>query len=373
MVSRIVCCGLILCLVPFVAAFGQNLLNNPESVVFDQGSSTYIVSNWGDGSIVRYYQDGTQEYYNTDFQGVYQIAGLYIHGDTLLAASGNGTGAGLSMFDLASGGLLNHIALPGVGLPNDIAVDSNGVIYVTDYWDSKLYRVENHEPSVVMSAGLNYPNGMLYDSELHRLLIINVNQPRVPVRQLNLADTTLSLLGYTDLPGGDGIVMDPERYLYISEWTNDAVHKFDIDFQEDSEVFSSGHDDPADIYFDSINNLIAVPNFSSNTVDFEALVPVGINDQTQRTPLPGQIEIRSCWPNPFNSTAKIRYLLPQSGLVAINLYCADGRLVQSLLSRQQTAGEHQFTLESNQLSTGTYFVQINHLGQQSVKPVVLIK
>ena len=35
----------------FISASGQNLLNQPESVVFDAAHERYLVSNWGDGNI----------------------------------------------------------------------------------------------------------------------------------------------------------------------------------------------------------------------------------------------------------------------------------------------------------------------------------
>ena len=74
----------------------QNLLDNCESVVFDAPRERYLASNWGDGAIIQMDKNGNQSYFNTDFQNYYKIAGLYIYGDTLLAASGNTTDAGVS-------------------------------------------------------------------------------------------------------------------------------------------------------------------------------------------------------------------------------------------------------------------------------------
>lgn len=46
-------------------SYAQNLLNNPESVVFDAPRDRYIVSNWGDGSIIQIDSNGTQSYFST--------------------------------------------------------------------------------------------------------------------------------------------------------------------------------------------------------------------------------------------------------------------------------------------------------------------
>ena len=64
-----------------------NLLNEPESVVYDTLRECYYVSNVGDGNIVRVGADGVQSYFNTDLDFT---AGMHIVGDTLYACSSNG-------------------------------------------------------------------------------------------------------------------------------------------------------------------------------------------------------------------------------------------------------------------------------------------
>jgi len=46
----------------------QNLLNNPESVVYDQSRCRYLVSNWGDGNIIAIDSLGIQTYFNTEMR-----------------------------------------------------------------------------------------------------------------------------------------------------------------------------------------------------------------------------------------------------------------------------------------------------------------
>ena len=151
----------------------QDLFNNPESVVFDAPRNRYIISNWGDGSIVQIDSNGTQSYFSTELQNKYKVAGLYILNDTLLAASGDTlncdtTGTGLTGFNIKTGEIVFHIPIPGIGLPNDITSDNNGIIYLTDYWENKLYKIENHKASVFIRENLNYPNGIMYDKEQNR-------------------------------------------------------------------------------------------------------------------------------------------------------------------------------------------------------------
>jgi len=253
-----------------------NLLNNPESAVYDSISNRYIISNWGDGAIVQIDGEGIQSYFSTALQNKYKVAGLYIFGDTLLAASGDtlnsdSTGKGLTGFNLTTGEIIFHIPIPGIGLPNDITSDKNGIIYLTDYWGDKLYKIDYRTPSVMIKEGLNYPNGIIYDDISNRLIILSVGGDGAPLLSVYLKDTSLSVIIKTGLTGGtDGITMDREGNYYISEW-GDKIYKFDKNFTDSSTQFSSGHNDPADIYFDRVNNILVVPNFGNNTIDFISL------------------------------------------------------------------------------------------------------
>ncbi|MCD4730979.1 MAG: hypothetical protein K8R74_10285, partial [Bacteroidales bacterium] len=187
-----------------ITCFAQNLLNNPESVVFDSHYNRYIVSNWGNGAIVQIDSNGTQSYFNTDYLNQYRIAALYIHNDTLLAAAGDAPNAGVIGFNIQTRQQLFHIILPGLGLPNDIVIYNNETIYVTDYWDSKLYKIENHIPSVLIDSGLANPNGMMIDTLNNRLLILSV-VPNAQILAVDLSDASITTVYTTTFLGMDGI------------------------------------------------------------------------------------------------------------------------------------------------------------------------
>nr|NQU90434.1 SMP-30/gluconolactonase/LRE family protein [Bacteroidota bacterium] len=228
--GRIVICLLQLFLLLMTSqVHAQNLLNNPESVVFDPSQNRYLVSNWADddGTIVQIDSNGVQSYFSTTLAGQFKIAGLYMYHDTLLAASGVSPNAGLSAFDLNTGDTLFHIPLPNVGLPNDITSDNNGIIYVTDYWGSKLYKIENRIPSVFISQGMTNPNGMYYDEQNHSLLILSVTGTNSPILAVDPETATITTVVYTGFPALDGITMDNAGNFYISTWGTDAIYKYD--------------------------------------------------------------------------------------------------------------------------------------------------
>lgn len=258
-----------------MTAGAQNLFNQPESVVYDAARHRYLVSNWGDGAIVQVDSNGVHSYFSTALMNQFRLIGLYLVGDTLLAAAGDAPNAGLAAFDLETAALVSYTVIPGVGLPNDIAIDGDGVIYVTDYWGDKLYKIENNSPVVYIGSGLDYPNGMVYDDRHNRLLIASVMGTGTPIMAVDLDDASISTVVTTGFYGTDGITLDANYRVYITSGGEDAVYRYDPMFSGPAELFSSGHSDPADIYYDRVNGVVAVPNLGSDSVDF---VPVPSSD-----------------------------------------------------------------------------------------------
>jgi len=70
------------------------------------------------------------------------------------------------------------------------------------------------------------------------------------------------------------------------------------------------------------------------------------------------------YPNPFNGYTQIRFYLPGSANVTIQVYDVTGRLVRSLLAGNTAGGMHRVVWDGkdpqgNSLSSGIYFVQIS--------------
>lgn len=83
-------------------------------------------------------------------------------------------------------------------------------------------------------------------------------------------------------------------------------------------------------------------------------------------------------PNPVNQNATIRYDLPESGLVSIQVRSIDGKNNQSVFSGYQAKGLHSMNLYNNatsvkQFSTGTYLLQLVVNGKQKIEKFIIEK
>lgn len=349
-------------------AKAQNLLTNPESVVYDSLRDRYLVSNFGDGSIVQIDSQGNQSYFSTALP---RIAGLHIKGDILYVASNLAPYTGVYGFDLASAEMVFSVDIRGSLLMNDVDTDTSGYLYVTDYYDHKLYKIDLQEQtySLFVDTILYWPNGIVFDEPNNRILVASVEAQGRPIHAVNLEDSTVTVAVYTYTPAIDGLAFDNEGRLYFSSWYTDAIHRYDQSLTNPPEVFSSGHPDPADISVDLTNNILCIPIFYQNRVDFVEIAPTSVDDPE----IPGNAFWVESFPNPFNSTAKIKYNLPISSDVVIEIYDVLGRKVETLVQENKQAGYHQAAWSAKNQPSGLYFCRIQAGEYAATEKMLLLK
>ncbi|HUF08955.1 MAG TPA: PQQ-binding-like beta-propeller repeat protein [Rhodothermales bacterium] len=89
----------------------------------------------------------------------------------------------------------------------------------------------------------------------------------------------------------------------------------------------------------------------------EVLEPVSVSDELPEA-LGTVPKILGAYPDPFRSQASIRYVLPESGVVRIDVFDVRGRRVAVPLDGVQQAGEHVVIFDGSGLSSGVYFYRI---------------
>ena len=92
-----------------------------------------------------------------------------------------------------------------------------------------------------------------------------------------------------------------------------------------------------------------------------------------KSEIPQEYYLSEAYPNPFNSTTRIEFALPEDGLVKLNLYDVSGRLVKEIRNEHLKAVVHRMEINSGDLSAGLYFIRMNVSEFKSTKKVVLVK
>lgn len=107
----------------------------------------------------------------------------------------------------------------------------------------------------------------------------------------------------------------------------------------------------------------------------ELLSAVGVDDTEQQ---PDVHQVISNYPNPFNAGTRIKFQLPQSGVMSLTIHNARGQRVRTLLNNSLEAGSH--TVEWNTLDdkgvdlpSGIYMAILQTNNFQESQKLLLLK
>ncbi|MEX0986234.1 MAG: T9SS type A sorting domain-containing protein [Bacteroidales bacterium] len=79
------------------------------------------------------------------------------------------------------------------------------------------------------------------------------------------------------------------------------------------------------------------------------------------------------YPNPFSSTCMIRFTLPQTDAVQIDLYNLAGHKIATLTDKTYGSGEHEVSLNAGDLGDGIYFCRVTAGAFQEIIKLVLLR
>lgn len=108
----------------------------------------------------------------------------------------------------------------------------------------------------------------------------------------------------------------------------------------------------------------------------EGILDPGKTDETSE--IPTMVELYQAYPNPFNSSAKIRIFLPAADHARLEIFDIRGRAVKVLTSRVLGAGEHSFVWNgTNQtgrsVSSGSYFYRLTSGDKVITRKMLFLK
>ncbi len=89
--------------------------------------------------------------------------------------------------------------------------------------------------------------------------------------------------------------------------------------------------------------------------------------------VPNKFLLSQNYPNPFNPSTVIKYSIPGTGLVKLNVFNLLGRKVATLVNSEQSAGTHEVRFDAAGLSSGIYFYRLEEGNFSMVKKMILLK
>lgn len=215
----------------------EGVAQNPEGIEFNKLDETFLLSSLNAGPILKVSLDGTFKPFTSGDPYPLSTAGLQIdyENNRLLATGFNGLElmdedpntkgiSNLRIYDLKTGVLEKDINLSSLVpdapayMANDIAIDKNGNIYVTDWYAGVVYKIDKEGKSSVfwqnntgLQSGANgidyHPDGYLLVSLVsvnEKGLYANYGLVKVPIDSPESSEVVKIGDGFT---GFDGMVL----------------------------------------------------------------------------------------------------------------------------------------------------------------------
>ncbi len=101
-------------------------------------------------------------------------------------------------------------------------------------------------------------------------------------------------------------------------------------------------------------------------------MPVNVESEDQKA-LPTNFEIVFAYPNPFNPSTKIQYSIPKEGNVCVKVFDLLGKEIAILENNFKNAGIHQVNWEPKEITSGTYFVNIQFENRVKTEKIIISK
>lgn len=88
---------------------------------------------------------------------------------------------------------------------------------------------------------------------------------------------------------------------------------------------------------------------------------------------PQTYSLEQNFPNPFNPSTKIRFSIPEQGLVTLKVFNLLGEEVATLINTEMTTGSYEVDFKGTEISSGIYFYTLTADNFISTKKMILLK
>ena len=238
-------------------------LKAPESVIYDPVHEVLYVSNIndpsggadGNGSIAKISPDGSIQEVEWVSGGMDAPKGLGLRDNLLYVADPHK----VLVIDTDTGEILKSIEVKDAGMLNDISIDEEGDVYVSDSKKANFVRIRDGQAEVWLEDdSLQSPNGLLAHED--KLYMVDMGSGIF----YEIAKDTKELRPIAEgLKGGDGIVALEDGFL-ISNW-NGEIWQVTAEGEVTKLLDTQAEKiNAADIGFLPGQDLLLVPTFFAN-------------------------------------------------------------------------------------------------------------
>ncbi len=331
--------------------FAQNY-SGPESAEFDYANNRWLIANTTSNEVLARSSSGVLTVFASGLvSGPY---GIEIVDDILYCSSG----ASIKGYSLTTGGSVFNLNV-GASFLNGLTHDNSGNLYATDFSAKKIFKINIAAQtfSAVATSLVQSPNGIVFDQANNRCVFVNWGS-NAPIKAIDLTTNSVTTIISTTNSNCDGITRDSSGNYYVSTWGGQNVIKYDTAFANAPTVVVTGLSSPADIFYNTSTNVLAIPNSGNNTVTYLD-IPLASAEFTWLNSL-------SVYPNPANSEAFVKFEINTPMAISYQIVSIDGKVIMSK-STTEYQSNGILSVETSTLKAGLYFLRF--MADQNAKTI----
>lgn len=346
--------------ISFLSAFcalSQNY-SGPESVEFDYNNNRWLIGNKNSHEVLARDASGNLSLLipassigNTGPYGIEIVDGVLF----------TCCGAIVKGFDLTT---LDEVFQVNTGATflNGITHDNQGNLFTTDFTGKVIYKINiANQTSVSVASNLvQSPNGIIFDEANNRCVFVNWGS-NAPIKALNLDDNSVSTIITTAYTNCDGIAQDGNGDFYISIWGGQQVVKYDNAFASSPSVVVQSLSSPADIFFNTQDLTLGIPNSGNNTVTFVNF-HLNLNEFQQAH--------FSVYPNPAQNEI-ILEISEFDSVHQVEIYNVEGKLLHTMITTAEDFESNRLKMNTEKLGSGSYILKIYSKNSVESKVIML--
>ena len=234
-------------------------LRMPESALYDKERNIIYVTSFdrdgrrGQQFISRVTTDGKIETLKW-VDGLVRPTGITIFKDKLYAVERTG----VAVIDINTGKIIERLPIPGAVFPNDVEIDKDGIIYVSDNVKSIIYRYINEKFEEWLTGGeVIRPNGLgMFNNKLY---FGTTGFPAL--YSADLKNGKITKIAQFDFGAIDGIKMDKNGNFLVAIYRGGRLYRVSPSGQI-TKLLHSPDTYCADFDYIAEHNLIVIPSLT---------------------------------------------------------------------------------------------------------------
>jgi hypothetical protein len=152
----------------------------------------------------------------------------------------------------------------------------------------------------------------------------------------------------------EGVTIGPDGLFYLCDWSRNEINSYDS-LGNFVDIFATGGG------MVQPNSLVFGPSSQPTSVD------------NQGNNMPKKFELRQNYPNPFNPSTTIRFSLPRSGYVMLQVFNILGEVVATLANEELNVGTYTTQWNAADVTSGVYFYRLQAGAFVETKKLLLLK